>query len=80
MNKDRMNILTELEEKTKINMESNNKIRIATIKSFVGSKSKYITEPIKTISQRTDTVHTICDKFFLKNDIVFSFFKFTKYL
>ena len=28
MNKDRMNILSELEEKTKINMETNNKFQV----------------------------------------------------
>ena len=31
MNKDRMNILTELEEKTKINMENNKKIQILNL-------------------------------------------------
>ena len=44
MNKDRMNILTELEEKTKINMESNNKIQI--IKNEKAQKEKMI-ETIK---------------------------------
>ena len=44
MNKDRMNILTELEEKTKINMESNNKIRM--IKNEKAQKEKMI-ETIK---------------------------------
>jgi len=44
MNKDRMNILTELEEKTKINMESNNKIQV--IKNEKAQKEKMI-ETIK---------------------------------
>ena len=44
MNKDRMNILSELEEKTKINMESNNKIQI--IKNDKAQKEKMI-ETIK---------------------------------
>jgi len=44
MNKDRMNILTELEEKTKINMESNNKIQM--IKNEKAQKEKMI-ETIK---------------------------------
>ena len=44
MNKDRMNILPELEEKTKINMESNNKIRM--IKNEKAQKEKMI-ETIK---------------------------------
>ena len=44
MNKDRMNILSELEEKTKINMESNNKIQI--IKNEKAQKEKMI-ETIK---------------------------------
>ena len=44
MNKDRMNILSELEEKTKINMESNNKIQV--IKNEKAQKDKMI-ETIK---------------------------------
>ena len=44
MNKDRMNILTELEEKTKINLESNNKIQV--IKNEKAQKEKMI-ETIK---------------------------------
>ena len=44
MNKDRMNILSELEEKTKINMESNNKIQL--IKNEKVQKDKMI-ETIK---------------------------------
>ena len=44
MNKDRMNILSELEEKTKINMESNNKIQL--IKNEKAQKDKMI-ETIK---------------------------------
>lgn len=44
MNKDRMNILTELEEKTKINMENNKKIQI--IKNEKAQKEKMI-ETIK---------------------------------
>ena len=44
MNKDRMNILTELEEKTKINMENNNKIQV--IKNEKAQKEKMI-ETIK---------------------------------
>ena len=45
MNKDRINILSELEEKTKINMENNNKIQV--IKNEKAQKEKMIETIIK---------------------------------
>ena len=81
MNKDRMNILSELEEKTKINMENNNKIQvirnekaqkekmIETIKNKISDLNKqleYKDNTINEMSKKNETLDQEKEKLFLQ--------------